>query len=180
MDQTDWASIAGRSYWFDQERCAWLRCGDGGVWRGWTVPECSAVAVPEWTFCKAANDTSEHPYVTWFPGGVTNMAWNEVDAAVVAGMSRVAFVHVPDDSGVDAHVTIRAVFEESARRAEFARREFGLDTGDRVTLHISNILESAFWIQACRMGISTHAFSQLSNDDAAWTVQKISSPIVSW
>ena len=100
-------------------------------------------------------DTSNPPFWKWFTGGRLNVSYNCVDRHAEATPDKTAIVWVPELES-DDHVEI--TYSDLYRRVnEFAAllREFcGLQTGDRVTLHMPMVPELPVAMLACaRLGV---------------------------
>jgi acetyl-CoA synthetase len=100
-------------------------------------------------------DTSNAPFWKWFVGGRLNACYNCVDRHLAKYRNKAALIFVPEPEG-EGHETI--TYQELwARVNEVAvmLRDFaGLQTGDRVTLHLPMVPELPITMLACaRLGI---------------------------
>ena len=100
-------------------------------------------------------DTSTAPFWKWFVGGKLNASYNCVDRHAAADPDKTAVIWVPE---LEADETVEISYGELLRRVnEFAAllRDFaGLNTGDRVTLHMPMVPEAVVTMLACaRLGV---------------------------
>ncbi len=100
-------------------------------------------------------DTSNPPFWRWFVGGRLNASYNCVDRHAASNPDKAALIWVPEPE--DAEHTVISYQDLHARVNEMAAllREFcGLQTGDRVTLHMPMIPELPIVMLACaRLGV---------------------------
>ncbi len=153
-------------HWFNEELQAWLLRDESGYWRGWTD---SGVAITledkNWRPWKNALNEKQAPYYSWFEGGKTNAAFNEVDRHVLSGHGgEAAFLYEGDrwdpalNSGSGGPVqeetlTRKDLLIKSVVAAQ-ALKNMGLVKGDRIALNMPNILEQIIWTEAAkRMGV---------------------------
>jgi acetyl-CoA synthetase len=100
-------------------------------------------------------DTSNAPFWKWFGGGKLNASYNCVDRHAAANPDKTAVIWVPeleDDETVYISYgeLLRRVNEFAALLSDFA----GLNTGDRVTLHMPMVPEAVVTMLACaRLGV---------------------------
>jgi len=158
--------------WFlaDQgESGAWVFFNEAqGCWTGWDARSGAPVSLdlPEsfepWD--RAFND-DDPPNWSWFEGGLTNAAFNEVDRHVLAGHGEEAALiyegdrwNMASDGGrggpVDSEtVSRRKLLLESAKCA-LALEALGLKPGDRIALNMPSIPQQIYWTEgAKRLGI---------------------------
>jgi len=158
--------------WFlpDQgDHGAWAYFDDAaGGWIGWDGSSGATLTLdlPEshepWD--RAFNDDNP-PDWRWFEGGLTNVAFNEVDRHVLAGHGdETALIYEGDrwnmasDGGrggpVDSEaISRRKLMLESAKCA-LALEALGVKPGDRIALNMPSIPEQIYWTQgAKRMGV---------------------------
>jgi acetyl-CoA synthetase len=100
-------------------------------------------------------DTSNPPFWNWFVGGKLNACYNCVDRHAQASPDKTAIIWVPE---LESDETVRITYSELHRQVnEFAAllRDFaGLQTGDRVTLHMPMVPELPVTMLACaRLGV---------------------------
>jgi len=97
-------------------------------------------------------DTSNPPFVQWFPGGLTNLCHNAVDRHAAAAPDRAALTWVSTEVDQERTWTTSQLLQEVMTMAA-ALRELGVRKGDRVLLYMPMIPEAAFAMLACaRLG----------------------------
>ncbi|MFL6698539.1 MAG: propionate--CoA ligase [Vitreoscilla sp.] len=97
-------------------------------------------------------DTSNPPFVQWFPGGLTNLCHNAVDRHAAANPDRAALVWVSTEVDQELTWTTSQLLQEVMTMAA-ALHELGVRQGDRVLLYMPMIPEAAFAMLACaRLG----------------------------
>ncbi|HEY9024468.1 MAG TPA: propionate--CoA ligase [Burkholderiaceae bacterium] len=97
-------------------------------------------------------DTSNPPFVQWFPGGLTNLCHNAVDRHAAADPDRAALTWVSTEVDQERTWTTSQLLQEVMTMAA-ALRELGVRKGDRVLLYMPMIPEAAFAMLACaRLG----------------------------
>ncbi len=97
-------------------------------------------------------DTSNPPFVQWFPGGLTNLCHNAVDRHAAADPDRAALTWVSTEVDQERTWTTSQLLREVMAMAA-ALQELGVRQGDRVLLYLPMIPEAAFAMLACaRLG----------------------------
>ena len=97
-------------------------------------------------------DTSNPPFVQWFPGGLTNLCHNAVDRHAATQPDRPALVWVSTEVDQERTWTTSQLLQEVMTMAA-ALQELGVRQGDRVLLYLPMIPEAAFAMLACaRLG----------------------------
>ncbi|MET0382630.1 MAG: propionate--CoA ligase [Burkholderiaceae bacterium] len=97
-------------------------------------------------------DTSNPPFVDWFPGGLTNLCHNAVDRHAAATPDLNALIWVSTEVDQERAWTYAQLLQEVMTMAA-ALRELGVRRGDRVLLYMPMIPEAAFAMLACaRLG----------------------------
>jgi len=97
-------------------------------------------------------DTSNPPFVQWFPGGLTNLCHNAVDRHAAADPDRAALTWVSTEVDQERTWTTSQLLREVMTMAA-ALQALGVRQGDRVLLYMPMIPEAAFAMLACaRLG----------------------------
>ncbi|HEY8974620.1 MAG TPA: propionate--CoA ligase, partial [Burkholderiaceae bacterium] len=97
-------------------------------------------------------DTSNPPFVQWFPGGLTNLCHNAVDRHAAADPDRAALTWVSTEVDQERTWTTSQLLREVMTMAA-ALQELGVRRGDRVLLYMPMIPEATFAMLACaRLG----------------------------
>ena len=97
-------------------------------------------------------DTSNPPFVHWFPGGLTNLCHNAVDRHAAADPDRAALTWVSTEVDQERTWTTSQLLREVMTMAA-ALQSLGVRQGDRVLLYLPMIPEAAFAMLACaRLG----------------------------
>ncbi len=97
-------------------------------------------------------DTSNPPFVQWFPGGLTNLCHNAVDRHATATPDRDALIWVSTEVDQERSWSCAQLLQEVMTMAA-ALQELGVEQGDRVLLYLPMIPEAAFAMLACaRLG----------------------------
>ncbi len=97
-------------------------------------------------------DTSNPPFVQWFPGGLTNLCHNAVDRHAAAHPDRAALVWVSTEVDQELTWTTTQLLQEVMTMAA-ALQALGVRQGDRVLLYMPMIPEATFAMLACaRLG----------------------------
>jgi len=93
-------------------------------------------------------DTSNPPFVQWFPGGLTNLCHNAVDRHAAADPDRAALTWVSTEVNQERTWTTSQLLQEVMTMAA-ALQELGVRQGDRVLLYMPMIPEATFTMLAC-------------------------------
>jgi propionyl-CoA synthetase len=93
-------------------------------------------------------DTSRPPFVTWFPGGLTNLCHNAVDRHAATHPDRPALHWVSTEVDLEFTWTFAQLRQEVMTMAA-TLRELGVKAGDRVLVYLPMIPEAAFTMLAC-------------------------------
>jgi acetyl-CoA synthetase len=100
-------------------------------------------------------DTSNAPFWKWFVGGKLNASYNCVDRHLPKYGNKAALIFVPEpeDEGHQA-ITYQELWARVNEVAAMLRDFAGLETGDRVTLHLPMVPELPITMLACaRLGV---------------------------
>ena len=81
-------------------------------------------------------DTSNPPFVQWFPGGLTNLCHNAVDRHAAADPDRAALTWVSTEVDQERTWSTSQLLQEVMTMAA-ALQELGVRQGDRVLLSVS-------------------------------------------
>ncbi len=97
-------------------------------------------------------DTSNPPFVKWFPGGLTNLCHNAVDRHAAATPDQPALAWVSTEVDQELAWTYAQLLQEVMTMAA-ALESLGVRQGDRVLLYMPMIPEATFAMLACaRLG----------------------------
>lgn len=115
-------------------------------------------------------DSSNPPFWRWFVGGRINACYNCVDRHIASHKNKTAIHFVPEpESETVQHLTYQDLFVRVNELAALLRESFGLNAGDRVTLHMPMVPELPITMLACaRLGvIHSQVFSGFSGKACA-------------
>src|SRR5579871_3633045 len=131
------------------------------------------------TKVKNASFDPHHVSIKWFEDGVTNVAHNCVDRHLAARGDQVAIIWEGDDPKDDRKITYRELHAEVSRFANVLKAH-GVKKGDRVTIYLPMIPETAYAMLACaRIGaIHSVVFGGFSPDSLAGRIEDAQSTIV--
>ncbi len=117
--------------------------------------------------------------IKWFEDGITNAAYNCVDRHVASRGDQVAIIWEGDDPSESRHITYRELHDEVCRFANVLRNR-GVEKGDRVTIYMPMIPETAFAMLACaRLGaIHSVVFGGFSPDSLAGRIEDCRSKFI--
>jgi acetyl-CoA synthetase len=117
--------------------------------------------------------------IRWFEDGTTNVAYNCVDRHLPTRGDQVAIIWEGDDPSESKTYTYRQLHAEVCRMANVMRNR-GVKRGDRVTIYLPMIPESAFAMLACaRLGaVHSVVFGGFSPDSLASRIQDAKSAFV--
>src|SRR5579884_1989989 len=131
------------------------------------------------TKVKNASFDPHHVSIKWFEDGVTNVAHNCVDRHLAARGDQVAIIWEGDDPKDDRKITYRELHAEVSRFANVLKAH-GVKKGDRVTIYLPMIPETAYAMLACaRIGaIHSVVFGGFSPDSLAGRIEDCKSSVV--
>jgi propionyl-CoA synthetase len=129
---------------------------------------------------RATMDTSNHPEVSWFPGGVLNTCYNAVDLHVAMGRGeQAALVYDSPLTGALRSISYRELLEEVARFAGVLR-DLGVEKGDRVLLYMPMVPEAVVGMLAsARIGaIHSVVFGGFASNELAQRIQHAAPKVI--
>ncbi|WP_127957875.1 acetate--CoA ligase [Serratia microhaemolytica] len=117
--------------------------------------------------------------IKWFEDGVTNVAYNCLDRHLAQRADQVAIIWEGDDPSESRLITYRELHAEVCRFANVLRN-CGVNKGDRVTIYMPMIPETAAAMLACaRLGaIHSVVFGGFSPDSLAGRIDDCGSRVV--
>jgi len=128
------------------------------------------------------NTSFEYPdvFIKWFEDGTLNVSANCIDRQLKKRGKQVAIIWEPDDPSAQArYITYRELHKEVCRFANVLKAQ-GVKRGDRVTIYLPMIPETAYAMLACaRIGaIHSVVFGGFSPDSLAGRIQDALSKVV--
>ena len=117
--------------------------------------------------------------IRWFEDGITNVAYNCIDRHLDTRGDQVAIIWEGDDPKESRRITYRRLHDEVCRMANVLRNR-GVAKGDRVTIYMPMIPETAYAMLACaRLGaVHSVVFGGFSPDALADRIQGCASRMV--
>jgi acetyl-CoA synthetase len=132
-------------------------------------------------FTKVKNTTFQYPDISvkWFEDGVLNISANCIDRHLPARRDQVAIIWEGDTPGTQKHVTYGELYEQVCRFANVLKAQ-GVQKGDRVTIYMPMIPETAYAMLACaRIGaVHSVVFGGFSPDALAGRINDCDSRVV--
>ena len=132
-------------------------------------------------FTKVKNTSFDphHVSIKWFEDGVTNVAHNCIDRHLAARGDQVAIIWEGDDPKDDRKITYRELHAEVSRFANVLKTR-GVKKGDRVTIYLPMIPQTAYAMLACaRIGaVHSVVFGGFSPDSLAGRIEDAKSVLV--
>jgi acetyl-CoA synthetase len=117
--------------------------------------------------------------IKWFEDGITNVAHNCIDRHLAKRGDQVAIIWEGDDPKNDARITYRQLHDEVCRFANVLKAK-GVKKGDRVTIYLPMIPQTAYAMLACaRIGaIHSVVFGGFSPESLAGRIEDARSEVV--
>ena len=117
--------------------------------------------------------------IKWFEGGQLNVSVNCLDRHLATRGDQPAIIWEGDDPGQSKTITYREAYEETCRFANVLKAQ-GVKRGDRVTIYMPMIPETAFAMLACtRIGaVHSVVFAGFSPDSLAGRILDCASTCV--
>jgi acetyl-CoA synthetase len=124
-------------------------------------------------------DFVDHARIRWFEDGILNVAYNCIDRHLETRGDQTAIVWEGDDPEVDARISYRELHRQVSKLANVLK-ELGVKKGDRVTIYMPMIPETAYAMLACaRIGaIHSVVFGGFSPDSLADRINDCDSKLV--
>jgi acetyl-CoA synthetase len=118
-------------------------------------------------------------HIRWFEDGVLNVSANCIDRHLARRGDEVAIIHEGDDPGYDRKITYRQLHDQVCRLANVLK-SLGVSKGDRVTIYMPMIQETAYAMLACaRIGaVHSVVFGGFSPDSLADRIHDCASQLV--
>jgi acetyl-CoA synthetase len=117
--------------------------------------------------------------IKWFEDGLTNVSHNCIDRHLPKRADQVAIIWEGDDPGQDKRITYRDLHAQVCRFANVLKAK-GVKKGDRVTIYLPMIPETAYAMLACaRIGaIHSVVFGGFSPDSLAGRIADARSSVL--
>jgi acetyl-CoA synthetase len=124
-------------------------------------------------------DFADNARIRWFEDGVLNVSYNCIDRHLAARGDQTAILWEGDEPDHDETITYRQLHEQVCRLANVLK-ELGVRKGDRVTIYMPMIPETAVAMLACaRIGaIHSVVFGGFSPDSLANRINDCDSKLV--
>ncbi|MBI1213522.1 MAG: acetate--CoA ligase [Alphaproteobacteria bacterium] len=121
-----------------------------------------------YTKVKDVSYDAKNLHVRWYEDGTLNVSANCIDRHLATRGNQTAIIWEGDDPNVSKHITYRQLHEEVCRFANVLKAQ-GVKKGDRVTIYMPMIVETAYAMLACtRIGaIHSVVFGGFSPDSLA-------------
>jgi len=124
-------------------------------------------------------DFNAHARIRWFEDGALNVAYNCIDRHLATRGDQTAIIWEADDPKIDKKITYRELHTEVGKLANVLKG-LGVKKGDRVTIYMPMIPETAYAMLACaRIGaIHSVVFGGFSPDSLADRINDCASKLV--
>ena len=127
------------------------------------------------------NTSFEYPNISikWFEDGVLNVSYNCIDRHLATRGDQIAILWEGDTPGTDGSVTYRQLHERVCRYANVLKAN-GVKKGDRVTIYMPMVIDTAVAMLACTRIGAVHSviFGGFSPDSIAGRVNDCGSLVV--
>src|ERR1700736_1822185 len=135
--------------------------------------------IKPFTRVKNTSYDPHHVSIKWFEDGITNVAHNCIDRHLAGRGDQVAIIWEGDDPKDDRKITYRELHAEVSRFANVLKSR-GVKKGDRVTIYLPMIPETAFAMLACaRIGaVHSVVFGGFSPDSLAGRIKDAKSSVI--
>jgi acetyl-CoA synthetase len=132
-----------------------------------------------YTRVKDTSYDTHHVAIKWFEDGVTNVAYNCIDRHLAKRANQTAIIWEGDDPNRAKHITYAELFDRVCHFANVLKWH-GVKKGDRVTIYMPMIPETAYAMLACaRIGaIHSVVFGGFSPDALAGRIEDAKSEVV--
>ena len=128
---------------------------------------------------KDVNYGPDDVHIRWFHDGTTNVSYNCLDRHLAEKKDDIAIIWEGDDPNDDKSITFGEAHEQVCKLAN-AMKELGVKKGDRVTIYMPMIPETAYAMLACtRIGaVHSVVFGGFSPDSLAGRILDCESDFV--
>src|ERR1700754_3864940 len=130
---------------------------------------------------KIKNTSFEYPDISikWFEDGLLNISANCLDRHLAKRGDQTAIIWESDTPGVDGKATYRELYESVCRYANVLKAQ-GVKKGDRVTIYMPMVIDTAVAMLACARIGAVHSviFGGFSPDSIAGRINDCDSKIV--
>jgi acetyl-CoA synthetase len=135
--------------------------------------------IAPFTRVKEVSFDTHNVSIEWFGDGSTNVAMNCIDRHLPHRADQLAIIWEGDDPSLSRHITYRELHEQVCRFANVLKAH-GVRKGDRVTIYMPMIPETAYAMLACaRIGaVHSVVFGGFSPDALAGRIEDAQSDVV--
>jgi len=132
-----------------------------------------------YTRVKDTSYDTHHVAINWYEDGITNVAYNCIDRHLAKRANQTAIIWEGDDPNRSKHITYAELFDRVCHFANVLKWH-GVKKGDRVTIYLPMIPETAYAMLACaRIGaIHSVVFGGFSPDALAGRIDDAKSEVV--
>jgi acetyl-CoA synthetase len=117
--------------------------------------------------------------IKWFEDGTTNVSYNCIDRHLAKRGDQTAIIWEGDDPALSRHITYRELHQQVCKFANVLKT-LGVKKGDRVTIYLPMIPETAFAMLACARVGAMHSvvFGGFSPDSLASRLKDAASTVL--